>query len=77
MLRSLKVATPPEAFLVLVPFRTPYGGLAIAIVMGAADEVTVFPRLSRTTTVGPGSMVTRMVMFQASPEVQVRTNQGC
>ncbi len=50
------MATPDEAFFVVVPDRVPPPGLfAMAIVIEAVDEVTVFPKLSWTVTVGgPG-----------------------
>jgi hypothetical protein len=56
ILRSLKAATPDEAFFVVVPDRVPPPGLfPMAIVIEAVDEVMVLPRLSWTLTVGgPG-----------------------
>ena len=55
-LRSVKVAVPELAFLVVVPLRVPPPGLvAIPIVMDALEEVTVLPLASCTVIVsGPG-----------------------
>jgi hypothetical protein len=53
MLRSVKLATPETAFLVLVPLRTPPPGFVpMATVIEAVEDVTVLPELSCTTTVG-------------------------
>jgi hypothetical protein len=56
MIRSVKLATPDEAFLVVVPLRVaPLGFVPMATVMEAVEEGTVLPKLSRTVTVGgPG-----------------------
>lgn len=59
MVKSLKLATPPEAFFVVVPLNVPPPGLLpSAIVMAAVDEVTVLLKLSCTVTVGgPGILL--------------------
>jgi hypothetical protein len=65
MLRSVKLAEPAEALLVVVPLKTPPPGLApIEIVIDAVDEVTVFPTLSCRSAVG-GPEIT--VPAMASP----------
>ena len=53
MLRPVKTATPELAFLVVVPVNTPPPGFdAIAAVIEAVEDVTVFPKPSWTTIVG-------------------------
>jgi hypothetical protein len=56
MLRSVKLVTPEIALFVIVPLRVPPLGLfPTATVTEALDDVTVFPKLSRTVIVGgPG-----------------------
>jgi hypothetical protein len=64
ILRSLKLTTPPATLFVVVPLTTAPVGLApIATVTAAVDEGAVFPKLSRTTTVGGPGIVFPAVAF--------------
>src|SRR5262249_44354262 len=55
MVKSLNVATPPDAAIVVVPDSVPPAGLlAIAIVTLPANCVAWFPNASRALTVTPG-----------------------
>jgi hypothetical protein len=58
-LKSLNVATPLTALMIVVPDSVPLPGLVpMATVIEAVEEVTVFPPASCTTTVTTGDMST-------------------
>jgi hypothetical protein len=67
--RFEKVATPDEAVTVVVPDKVPNPGFVpIAMVMLAADEVTVLPKLSCTVTCTAGEIATPAVVFDGCTE---------
>jgi hypothetical protein len=60
----VKLATPEIALFVIVPLRVPpLGLLPMATVIEAVDEVTVFPKLSRTVIVGGPEIGDPAVVF--------------